>query len=45
MAAETKRVVDDNVHPHLAGLVRNVVEIALRIGVVEIDRGWRDIGF
>ena len=39
MAAKTERVAQGAVDLAFAGLVRHVVEIALGIGIIEIDRG------
>ena len=41
VAAEAEGVVDDGVHLHFARGVRNVIQIAFRVGILQID-GRRD---
>src|SRR4051812_28838504 len=43
MSAEAERVVHDRVDPYLPWRVRNVVEIAERILVVDVDRRRRSL--
>src|SRR5262249_30086606 len=38
MAAEAEAVGDGTAHALLAGPIRHVVEVALRVGLVEVDR-------
>src|SRR5437899_1229890 len=45
VTAETERVVHDGVDLHLARLVRNVVEVTFRIGMLVIDRRGHDVVF
>ena len=44
MATETEGVVDDGIDLDLARSVRNVIQIAERIGIFEIDRWRNDFG-
>ncbi len=42
MTTETERIVHDGFHLQFTGCVRYVVEVALGIGVFEIDGWWHD---
>src|ERR1700690_2072277 len=39
MAAEAEAVADGRLHAALAGLLWSVIQIALRIGRIQVDRG------
>ena len=41
-AAESERIRQYHIDRRGAGLVRDVVEVALRIGMVQVDRGRQD---
>ena len=40
MAAEAEAVGEDAVDFHPAGFVRDVIEVTLRVGIVEVDGWW-----
>ena len=42
-AAEAEIVLDRHVDRKCSGLIRAVIQVALRILVKDIDRGWADL--